>query len=53
MDSNSDMCAVQCARCGGVVGIEGKYNICDLLLEQNQAIQAIADALKVRVTLTK
>lgn len=50
--SDSDVFAIQCAQCGGVVGVEGEFAICEMLLEQNRAIQAIANALKIPVTLT-
>ncbi len=43
--------AVQCASCGGVVGVQEAYNAGGLLLDQNKALKKMAAAQGVSVTL--
>jgi len=42
---------VQCERCGAVVGVLDFYNVGNMLLAQNKAIRAIAEAAGVSVDL--
>lgn len=42
---------VQCAKCGAVVGILDYYNIGNILVAQNKALEAIADKLGIEVNL--
>lgn len=44
---------VYCSSCGTVVGVMDYFNIGILLLEQNRALEKIAKALNVSITLTK
>ncbi len=43
--------AVQCASCGGVIGLQESHNTAGLLLAQNAAIKKIAAQVGVSVTL--
>lgn len=49
--SNYKMYAIQCASCGGVVGIVPFMNTSAMLIEQNKAIEAIAKHVGAAVTL--
>ncbi len=50
--SNFRLYAVQCSRCGGVVGIQEFSNITAMLASQNKAIKAIAAHMGISVSLT-
>ena len=43
---------VQCAKCGGVVGVQEYSNISAAIIEQNKAIEAIANKIGISVKLT-
>jgi hypothetical protein len=53
MPSNSEVAIhyIQCADCGGVVGVMDFYSVSELLAEQNKVLMAMAAKMGVRAKL--
>jgi len=51
LNSDFNVCFVQCSSCGCVVGVFQSFDIASLIDTQNEAIKKIAQALKVYVDL--